>query len=320
MISDITYAVSEMTSAVHAFNQKWPALVTNGCVWKIPLLDEPRAKSVIEPEVLLGQAAIDEAIKAIAAFYREPNQFPGTVMRLPGWFALRESVVPDLLHIQDLKQRIVDVIESTRLELNAPPYMRSNLLRSATSNNISQKQLIRCPQAFDGQPRLLVFTWAGHTSGTERIPVNLVRQQLQSKAQLQADKNGVAIDQTPAAIEAVAIANLPDSVHLARYKKVAPHPRLMLYFSDSTRYDAMIHANLPVFFMDSDPEVRGLDSFNLAARSSQRPDTGSRQLVVPSMGLYLSGKDVSGKSAAGAGQVVALRVPLEIDSTYNRNE
>ena len=144
MISDITYAVSEMTSAVHAFNQKWPALVTNGCVWKIPLLDEPRAKSVIEPEVLLGQAAIDEAIKAIAAFYREPNQFPGTVMRLPGWFALRESVVPDLLHIQDLKQRIVDVIESTRLELNAPPYMRSNLLRSATSNNISQKQLIRC--------------------------------------------------------------------------------------------------------------------------------------------------------------------------------
>ncbi len=40
------------------------------------------------------------------------------------------------------------------------------------------KQLLRHIQAFDICPRLIVFTWAGHTTGGERVAVGKVRELL----------------------------------------------------------------------------------------------------------------------------------------------
>src|SRR5690606_24146637 len=90
------------------------------------------------------------------------------------------------------------------------------------------------------------------------------------------------------------IVNLADQASLIKYKKVAPHPRAMVYFSASSRYDAMIHSNLPMFVLaGEDPTaVHELRHFDRHARQAERPDKKSRIEVIPRMNLYLNPDDL----------------------------
>lgn len=296
MLADIVTVYERLQSRLTAFAQIWPSQVVSGTVWRLPVLAEQKAPDRIEVERLQGSQAIEATRQAMTAFERVAGQAPGTVMRLPGYFALRDSVLPQVREINELKDELMAMIEKTRLELNLAPTARSKILRQALGHQFSMKQLGRHTQVFDSCPRLIVFTWAGHTTGGERIEVGKVRELLNKNAELQSGRDNVAPTETLAGAELRRIVNLADHATLIKYKKVAPHPRAMLYFSASTRYDAMIHSNLPMFVLaGQEPiEVHELRHFDRHARQAERPDKKPRIEVIPRMNLFLNPDDLVG--------------------------
>lgn len=314
MMADIVHLHACLNATLKEFGNAWPNFVVRSKVWQLPLLAEQKAADHIEARALEGCAAIDAAIQAMSMFERMPDQAPGTVMRLPGYFALSESVLHWVKEINQLKDQLMMAIERTRIEMNLAPSARSKILRLALGGQMSMKQLLRHVQAFDICPRLIVFTWAGHTTGGERVAVGKVRELLGKTAKQQAMKEGVEVDQTLAGAELRRIINLADQASLIKYKKVAPHPRAMVYFSDNSRYDAMTHSNLPMFVLAGDhpSDIHELRDFNRHTRQAQRPDKKTRIEVIPRMNLYLNPDDLVGQRKAE----VQISKPSSVSSTY----
>lgn len=315
MISDIVHSHTRLIATLEEFGNVWPKFVVHSKVWQLPLLAEQKASDHIEVRALEGIAAIDAALQAMSMFERMPDQAPGTVMRLPGYFALSESVLHWVIEINQLKDQLTMEIEKTRAELNLAPSARSKILRQALGGQMSMKQLQRHIQAFDICPRLVVFTWAGHTTGGERVAVGKIRELLGKTAKQQAMKEGIEVEQTLAGAELRRIVNLADQASLIKYKKVAPHPRAMVYFSDNSRYDAMIHSNLPMFVLAGDhpTDVHELRDFDRHARQAQRPDKKTRIEVIPRMSLYLNPDDLVGQRKAD----MQVSKPSSVSSTYS---
>lgn len=288
MYDDIRNAYTDLREALVRFNLHWPSQVQSGVVWRLPLLKEQKAPDVISIERLDGGDAVREALGALSMLEREAGQAPGTVMRLPGYFEVNDSLLACVQNINRLKDALVASVERARLEMNLVKSARPRLLRAALGSKFSMMQVSRHIQAFDAAPRLLVFTWAGHTAGAEKVLVRDIRELLAARVEQQAAENRCAPKHTQAGIELQSIANLGDEQMLHRYKKLAPHPRLMLWFSEDTRYDAMVHANLPVFIRAGGaPKVRELAEFDRNNRQAERPDRKSRIPVIPRMNLYL---------------------------------
>ena len=317
MLTDITAIHAQLVSKLHVFNQMWPEWVVSAQVWQLPLLAEQKAPDLIEAHPLEEGAAIDATVRAMTQFERVPGQAPGTVMRLPGYFALNRSVLPWVQEINQLKDDLMGAIERTRIELNLAPTARSKILRQALGAQFSMKQLARHTQVFDICPRLIVFTWAGHTTGGERVAVGKVRELLSKAAEQQSAKESIDIGQTLAGAELRRIVNLADQASLIKYKKVAPHPRAMVYFSASSRYDAMIHSNLPMFVLagEEPTKVHELRHFDRNARQAERPDKKSRIEVIPRMNLYLNPDDLIGQRQA----VIPVSKTSDVASTYLGN-
>ena len=315
MIADIVHSHARLIATLEEFGNVWPKFVVHSKVWQLPLLAEQKASDHIEVRALEGIAAIDAALQAMSMFERMPDQAPGTVMRLPGYFALSESVLHWVREINQLKDQLTMEIEKTRAELNLAPSARSKILRQALGGQMSMKQLQRHIQAFDICPRLVVFTWAGHTTGGERVAVGKIRELLGKTAKQQAMKEGIEVEQTLAGAELRRIVNLADQASLIKYKKVAPHPRAMVYFSDNSRYDAMIHSNLPMFVLAGDypTDVHELRNFDRHARQAQRPDKKTRIEVIPRMSLYLNPDDLVGQRKAD----MQVSKPSSVSSTYS---
>ncbi|VVQ16298.1 hypothetical protein PS918_05965 [Pseudomonas fluorescens] len=315
MISDIVLSHASLTDALKEFGGVWPNFVVHSKVWQLPLLVEQKATDHIEARALEGSAAVNAALHAMSMFERMPDQAPGTVMRLPGYFALSESVLHWVKEINQLKDQLMMELEKTRIELNLAPSARSKILRQALGGQISMKQLQRHIQAFDICPRMIVFTWAGHTTGGERVAVGKVRELLGKTAKQQAMKEGIEVDQTLAGAELRRIVNLADQASLIKYKKVAPHPRAMVYFSENSRYDAMIHSNLPMFVLAGDRpiDVHELRDFDRHARQAQRPDIKQRIEVIPRMSLYLNPDDLVGQRKPD----VPVTNSSSVSSTYS---
>lgn len=307
----------QLVGKLKAFNQMWPEWVVDAQVWQLPLLAGQKAPDLIEVHPLEGFAAIEATMRAMTQFELMPGQAPGTVMRLPGYFVLNRSVLPWVKEINQLKDELMKVIEQTRIELNLAPTARSKILRRALGVQFSMKQLARHTQAFDICPRLIVFTWAGHTMGGERIAVGKVRELLSKAAEQQSTTDNIDIGRTLAAAELRRIVNLADQASLIKYKKVAPHPRAMVYFSTSSRYDAMIHSNLPMFVLagEEPTTVHELRHFDRHARQAERPDKKSRIEVIPRMNLYLNPDDLVGQRKA----IVPVRKFSDVASTYPSN-
>lgn len=292
MYDDIRNAHGQLRDALSRFNAAWPGQVVSGVVWRLPLLKEQKALDEIAVERLTGNEAVRAAQAALVAFERESGQAPGTVMRLPGYFEVHDTLLAQVQLINRLKDELVATVERTRLEMNLAKSARPRLLRAALGAGFSMMQVSRHIHAFDAAPRMLVFTWAGHTAGAERVLVKEVRELLSVRAEQQAAEARCAPQRTQAGIELQAIANLADEQVLHRYKKLAPHPRLMLWFSEDSRYDAMVHANLPVFVQaGGEPKVRELADFDREARQAERPDRKPRVPVISRMNLYLATTD-----------------------------
>lgn len=310
MYDDIRNAHAELREALADFNSRWPVQVASGVVWSLPLLKEQKALDQIPVQRLTGEEAVEAARVALAMLERQAGQAPGTVMRLPGYFEVHDTLLERVRAINSLKDALVAAVERTRVEMNLVKSARPRLLRAALGAGFSMMQVSRHLQAFDAPPRLLVFTWAGHTAGAERIRVKEVRELLTARAEQQAAEARCAPQRTQAGIELQAIASLVDEQVLHRYKKLAPHPRLMLWFGEASRYDAMVHANLPVFVRaGGEPKVRELADFDRDARQAERPDRKPRVPVIPRMNLYLP------TAAAGDERPASRRTP-GIASTY----
>lgn len=288
MQEDIQEAFQTLRQAIVQFNEDWPQLVTRCVVWRLPVLQENKTPDIIPVERLDGHAGIAAAKEAFLQFEREVGQAPGTVMRLPGVIFVSSGVLGRVGQINALKQAVKDAIEQTRIELNVQPAIRPRIMRRALGKGFNTNQLLRSIQSFDAAPRLIVFTWAGHTGGTEYKTVGQVREHLAMRAEERADREGRPKEQTAEYIELQALNNMAAEEHLVKRKLVAPHPRAMLYLSESTTYDAMIHANLPVFVLDSGDgcEVRELKAFDRSKRTAERPDRAKVREVVPEMDIY----------------------------------
>lgn len=309
MYIDIERAYQALRLEVARFNQDWPKHVVEGVCWELPLLTEQKTPDLLPVMRLDGQDAVAAAIAAFGAFERDLGQAAGTVMRLPGLFLLSQSVLDQVRTINGLKDALASSIEATRLELGLVPAARPKIMRTALGGTFNTKQLLRHIQAFDGVPRLVVFTWAGHTSGGERIPVAQIRVQLQAKAELRADSEGIAVHDTSEYQELRALVNMSDDECLLKHKAVAPHPRCMFYLSESTRYTAMIHANLPAFVLAGEEGatvIRPLKDFDRNARGAKRPDEKTRIEAVPGKDLFIPARS----------RKQAKAVPIGVPATY----
>lgn len=224
------------------------------------------------------------------------------MLRLPGYFLVNASLLAPVREINALKDALAASVEAARVALNLVPAARPRLMRQALGGQFSMMQLTRHIQCFDAAPRRLQFTWAGHTAGAEKLPVGQVRELLRARACSQAAELGVPLEQTPAAFELRSLVNLADEALLLRYKTLAPHPRAMLWFSAAGRYDAMVHANLPLL-VRADPAqtpcVRPLPDFDREQRRAPRPDLKPRVAVIPRLNLYLPGEPRQRPARAG---------------------
>lgn len=292
MYEEIQDTFARLQSALYAFNLTWPNHIVDGVVWRLPLLTEQRTPDTIQVERLVGQEAVAATQMALVEFERDLGQAPGTVMRLPGYFVVSESVLEKVRQINVLKDEVAAAIEKLRLELNLVPAARPRLMRRALGAKFNTKQLLRHIQCFEGAPRLITFTWAGHTTATGRVSTAKVRETLQASAEARASREGLQIEETPEFLELRTLVNMADSEVLTERKSVAPHPRAMLWFTDSSRYDAMIHANLPMFVMAGENtfEMRELKNFDRNARQAKRPDEKRRIEVLPNRDLFLSSR------------------------------
>lgn len=309
MYEEIQGAFARLQTSLHSFNLAWPNHVVSGVVWRLPLLTEQRTPDILQAERLSGQAAVDATRRALVEFERDLGQAAGTVMRLPGCFVLRESVLEQVRQINALKDEVAAAIEKLRLELNLVPAARPRLMRRALGAKFNTKQLLRHIQCFDGSPRLITFTWAGHTTATGRVTVAKVRETLQAGAEARASRENTRIEDTPEYQELRTLVNMADTEVLTERKSVAPHPRAMLWFSESSRYDAMVHANLPVFVTAAEqpPEVMELKNFDRNARQAKRFDEKRRTEVLPFRDLFLPGQKA---------EELAPAVETEVASTY----
>ncbi|CAG8863397.1 hypothetical protein PS627_00335 [Pseudomonas fluorescens] len=291
MYDDIKRSYKELTEAVHAFNAAWPSLVIDGKVWQLPLLQEQRTPDVIEVQALTGQQAIEATIDAIGTFERDVGQAPGTVMRLPGYFQLSASVLPLALDMNNAKLQLMAAIEAERIAQNLTPEMRPRVMRRALgAATFSTKQLQRTLHVFDGAPRRISFTWAGHTTSNERIAVAKIREKLTAAALARAESEHIPVQQTPEYLDLKMIVHLDDTDILVKHKNIAPHPRCTIWFGPTgERWDAQPKANLPVFVLAGETPMKlsELKTFDKSARGERRSDTKPREAVWAQRDMYL---------------------------------
>ncbi|MBA1204154.1 DNA replication terminus site-binding protein [Pseudomonas capeferrum] len=315
MTHSIVAAYESLVDAMAVFNARWPSLVIDGTVWKLPLLSEQKTPAQIPVDCVTGPSAIAAAVSAFREFELDVGQSPGTVMRLPGYFILRESVLDEVRAVNRCKAELVQAIEAERLLRNVAVSRRSNIMRQALGSRFSLNQLKRTLQDFDAAPRQITFTWAGHTSGKERVQIGPLRERLLEEARSRAEQVGEALEQTPQWFDLRALVNMADDDYLDMPKPVAPHPRCMLWFSKSSRYDAMLHVNLPFFVLEGKepPKIVGLKDFDREARSAQRPDIKLRIPALPGGRLFVPSKPDARVTAKQDGHGTA-----EIQSTYRK--
>lgn len=214
------------------------------------------------------------------------------------------------------KSELVDAIEAERVFRNVAVSRRSHIMRQALGKNFSLNQLKRAIQVFDAAPRQITFTWAGHTSGKERVTVGHVREVLLAEAHEKAMATGEPVVNSPQWIDLRSIANMAETDVLDVPKPIAPHPRAMLWFSERSRYDAMLHANLPFFVLDGQPAARivGLKDFDRDARSAKRPDVKQRLPALPGGRFF-----VASSSAESVAHEPSAPDGLEVLSTYRES-
>lgn len=280
--STIKLAYRALVQEISSLNERWPDFVLNAEAWALPILQEQETPKSIEPVHHTADEAILLARKALAQFDRHPTQHPATVMRLPGWILLSEDLVTHFEQVNQMKDDLKSLVQQK------PPGSRAALTRELFPG-ISMLQAYRHIFAYRNCPRQIIFSWAGHTTSSEETTVRDVMEIIEESRLL--PPSHLDIDEWNGVIdnELRILATWSDSTPLLYRKPIAPHPRAMLYFSDSSRHDAMVHANLPIFLTcapGNKPTVKGLGVFDYDKRSAKRKDSQQLVAVIERLGLY----------------------------------
>ncbi|TWI52466.1 DNA replication terminus site binding protein [Pseudomonas duriflava] len=322
MISDLRDAWQEMLEAQRTFNSLWPSAVVHAQVWLLPINREAKGLTQITPHELVGEPAIEATKKAILQFEQEEGQHPSTVMRLPGWIGVSGSVLEAAREANAARDRFLHVLAEDARSMNLKSLSKGKHARTALKLPLVIKQIERHIQVFEGVPRRILFTWAGKTAAPESIPVKDVIEKVElqlAEAVAKADMD----KERGLRMELKALGFLDSKAELHRYRPIAPHPRVMLYFSKSSRYDAMPHANLPIFVSLDEkqpwPKVDPLEAFDAEQAQAERSDKVPRQEIIPRLGLYLKTTDRKRRNASVATAVETLP-RTSVISTYGQRQ
>lgn len=318
MIFELQDAWDDMLIKQHEFNEVWKPKVVAAQVWCLPVKDTAQTAAVITPEKMEGATAVAMAERAILQFETVGTQHPGTVMRLPGWIGVDSSVLAAAQIANQARQAFLHVLAIETQKVDLKTMSKGKYARALLKRPVVLKQIERRIQVFDGIPRRILFTWAGNTAAPEKVPVGVIIEKLQIQLEEAIQAEDIPREQQRQ-VELKSISNLPEDAVLHRYRRIAPHPRVMLYFGKEARYDAMPHANLPVFvIMDEKapwPRVDGLSSFYPEKARRQRADKLARISVIPRLDLYLQVPTEACEPAANFG--LDKDSDLIIASTYN---
>lgn len=299
----IKEAVSILQYVLREFNEWWPRHVVHGEVWELALHRKGMTQAELEAAYTqfhrqTGRKAIDLATAAFADLDLREGQDPNRTLRLPGWFALDEPPTVHAQHVNaartNLEAVIANVAEDMRGEGRTVEgkSIRSKLLRTACPG-ISVRQVFRKVQAFDAKPRTISFIWAGETAAHS---LTTVREEIQRLDALELALSPEARAQSTMTKFAEAknhLQTLAPDVQLVAVSKAPEHPRAMLYYREKSKYDAMLHASLPLFVYQPSGEgppriheLRPFESSKTATATAARLQ-GAKILEHESRTLYL---------------------------------
>jgi len=315
MIFDLRVAWNEMIRAQLDFNSEWTSKVVAAQVWTLSIKATAQSTSVITPIFLEGQEAIEASKKAISQFEKEETQHPGTVVRLPGWIGVHTSVLASARAANRARKSFLELLGTEVEKTNLKTMSKGKFVRSALKVQVVLKQIERRIQVFDGTPRRILFTWAGNTAAPETVALSTVIEKLQIQLE-DAIRDGDLPKEQQRQMELRALNGLSSDTLMHRYRPIAPHPRVMLYFGEGARYDAMPHANLPIFVVMDEkapwPRVDGLGTFDPDKARRLRSDKATRYPVIPRLDLYLQADREAFKSE------IDHQAAMPVATTYNQ--
>lgn len=314
----------ELQELIRQFNGWWPQHMRGGEGWRLPV--QGRDQCFVPGgggswTWCEGAQLAEEAGRAIAQLELcSTGQNPVTAMRMPGWVALDQPVVAPVARINEARAAIaarVDAeIAAMNLAASTAANMRGKLLRSVIPG-ISLRHLFRKLHAFDTPPLSIQFHWAGAGASYTRVTAAAERERLAGLVAAEARSRHIDAEATGHQRELERLAPFRDDARLVVVRPLTPHPRVMLFFSSRSRYEAMPHANLPLFIHCPSgselPHVRPLPPVTEAGQGGRRGQRGRTQMALisdhnPRRLIYLWQPERKGARQS--------RLPDAIRSTY----
>ncbi len=273
--------ITELNAEIGDFLRE--ASIADGIVWDLPILSEALSPETIEP--VMRSVSVDVIVAALGNIYRQPGQHPSTVVRHPG-YVLIERINPHFFFTVDALNAAKSALHQHVKTLPAGSRARNT---GEAFPGVSMLQAYRQVYAFENCPRQLLFSWAANTAASKKISRSEAVEKIEGSRFSAPDHIDPGDWLSVIDAELQQIASLPAGAVFALRKTIAPHPRLMVYFTARPVHDLSIHANLPAFFLcspDARPVVKILKPLDRNQRSSLRKDRLAWKPLIERIGLF----------------------------------
>ncbi|MCK5810158.1 MAG: hypothetical protein KAH00_03670 [Cocleimonas sp.] len=282
-IDELIERKRKIETLIRQFNLQWPEHCLSAIVWKTPVMEDQLAPESISLERLVAEQAIQATKQSLLRFNRKESQHPATVTRLPGIIRLTENAYEQVAEINAYKDELRQCLQPIH------PRTRPKYVKLAWPG-VSALQLYRHIAAPYSTKRKVLFSWIGHTMSSTRTTRDKMLEFVRLSRALV--PTGVSIEHWNIVIdkEIDLLASLAPTAHLILQKRVAPHPRVMVYHQQEKQPTRTYGANLPLFIPD-DPtmEVRELMNWDneVSLRRKRRKDKLPSIPLIPRIYLYL---------------------------------
>lgn len=242
-------------------------------VFTIDHYESGTVPDVIETTAVDGQAAIEATKSAYRAYSRHKSQHPSNVMRLPG-----------ILSVNTKLDTAIDLVNAKKSELQAlmqERYQKPRDRNAYCRKHFPGRMMLQVYRHIHYAERPVVkatFTWDPFTRSTKK-QTRAEAIDLLSKRQLWTSQHSDvnAIKAVDIALEQVYASS--NDTEFAIVKPRAPHPRVVLYYSEEDKTDTLsAPANLPIVVPYSpDMKISGLP--NLVTTSNKRSARSNRNNI-----------------------------------------
>jgi hypothetical protein len=255
-----------------------------------PKKDDPKQGKVkvtvpvVLPEALNGASARAYAGEILAATLYHPDQHPQKVRRVPGLLAASPRTLELVRQVNVEKDIFRKAFESISPRATVRKAQIGTVIRF-----ISVLQTYRTIPVLTVPPAKVSFTWAAHTSKTQRISVpvlvRLLKEQ-QINPPMGADRERWEME---IGVELAALSELPPDETVVRRGQVSPHPRASVYLPGQSK-PLITPTSLPVFYPDDGrelPPIQPLGVLDMRFRRAQRSDVQVEEHpLLPRMHIY----------------------------------